>query len=52
MGARLGDPQVATGLLEIYALADVPSKAAHDVARRLDDYGQDWFQALLRTLSR
>lgn len=48
VAAKLGDPDVATGLLQIYVLPDVTATAARDVARLLEGYGKDWFEALLR----
>jgi hypothetical protein len=47
VATKLGDPDVAAGLLESYGLADVTPKAATNVARLLDRYGPEWFRALL-----
>jgi hypothetical protein len=49
VAAKLGDPSLATALLQPFALTALTPNAAPGVADFLDSYGLDWCRALLQT---
>lgn len=48
VAAKLGDTEVATALLQPFALTSLTAKTAPRFAELLDRYGEDWCRTLLR----